>query len=137
LAAHFVAQAARRLKVETPRITERDAELLKSYDWPGNVRELQNAAERAVILARGGMLRFEVPVAREAQAAVPSGPSSGNRADWLTENELRELERENLARVLREAKGRIHGKGGAARLLGVKPTTLASRIKKLGLSKQG
>src|SRR5690606_12266472 len=61
LATHFVRDAARRLGVPAPRLLKADIRELQAYDWPGNVRELQNAIERAVILARDGRLRFDLP----------------------------------------------------------------------------
>jgi len=128
LAAHFVEQAGRRLGGGPLRVSRRDAERLEAYGWPGNVRELQNVVERAVILSRGGPLRFEALLALEAGAdratAVATAPTSPR-----TEADLKRAAREAIEAALREAGGRIYGPGGAAALLGVKPTTLASRIR--------
>jgi transcriptional regulator with GAF, ATPase, and Fis domain len=134
LAVHFLEQAVRRLKVPVPRFTEAQVKLLQSYDWPGNVRELQNATERALILARDGALHFDLPDAEEARppAAPPVRPD-GAPAHVLTENELRLRQRENLLAALARADWKVHGKGGAAELLGLRPTTLVSRMKKLKL----
>jgi transcriptional regulator with GAF, ATPase, and Fis domain len=136
LAASFFEQSARRLRLPTPKLTDAHLRLLQSYDWPGNVRELQNAVERALILAQQGTLRFDLPITElPALAPVPSGDEAV--APILTEVELRQREQRNLLAALAKAGWKIHGQGGAAELLGVKPTTLISRIKKLGLKKPG
>src|SRR5262249_26985592 len=75
LAAHFVQHSARRLGVERPRLTRAQVQQLEGYDWPGNVRELQNVVERAVILARGGRLQFDLPT-RGPSAPIPRGGAS-------------------------------------------------------------
>jgi transcriptional regulator with GAF, ATPase, and Fis domain len=129
LAAHFAEAAAKRFHVPHPRLPRSEAERLQRYDWPGNVRELQNVVERAVILSRGGPLRFE---ALEPSAA-PVSRDRGRGAVLLTEAELKRAARDAIEFALREAGGRVYGPGGAAERLGVKPTTLASRIKALGL----
>jgi transcriptional regulator with GAF, ATPase, and Fis domain len=133
LAAHFLEQAARRLGLPLPRFTEAQARMLQAYDWPGNVRELQNATERALILAQKGRLQFDLPQS-ELSPVVPA-PINGRAATILTEIEMRQLEKENIAVALAKADWRIHGQGGAAELLGLKPTTLISRVKKLGLKR--
>jgi transcriptional regulator with GAF, ATPase, and Fis domain len=136
LAAHFLKQAARRLRLPPPRLTEALARLLQSYHWPGNVRELQNATERALILAQKGVLQFDL-LAADLGAPPPSPPPSGNGAELqiLTEVEWRQRERENVHAALVKSGWRIHGENGAAEILGVKPTTLISRMKKMGLKR--
>ena len=136
LTAHFIEQAAQRLRVPKPRFTDAHARLLQSYDWPGNVRELQNATERALILAQKGVLRFDLPDA-ELTLLPPAPAPGGNDSETpiLTEAEVRQHKQHNLLAALTKAGWKIHGEGGAAELLGVKPTTLISRIKKLGMKK--
>ena len=136
LAVHFLQQAARRLRLPPPRFTEAHGRLLQSYDWPGNVRELQNAAERALILAQKGHLQFDL-LQVDALAPLPPPLPRANGAETpvLTELEWRQRERENMRVALVKAGWRIHGAGGAAELLGLKPTTLISRMKKLGLKR--
>lgn len=124
LAQHFLRQAARRLHVPLPRLTAENLEALAGYDWPGNVRELQNVMERAVIMSRGGPLTFQF--AAPKRVAAEGGP--------MTRAELRAAERENIAAALRRSGGKVYGPGGAAEILGMKPTTLASRIRALGVS---
>jgi transcriptional regulator with GAF, ATPase, and Fis domain len=139
LARHFIEVSTLDMKCTKPRLTRAGVARLMSYDWPGNVRELRNVIERAVILARGGTLEFDLPVA----TALPHSARGGLRTDtvgkreaspaFLTEIELERLERENLLVILEKTQWRIKGPEGAAELLGVKPTTLMSRIKKWGL----
>jgi transcriptional regulator with GAF, ATPase, and Fis domain len=131
---HFLEQAAWRLRLPAPKLSDAHLRLLQSYDWPGNVRELQNAAERALILAQQGALRFDLPVA-EFPVPPPAPSTDDNGATILTEAELRQREQHNMLAALTKSGWKIHGQGGAAELLGVKPTTLISRIKKLGLKK--
>lgn len=138
LTAHFLEQAAQRLRLPLPRFTEAHARLLQSYDWPGNVRELQNAVERALILAQNASLQFDVPLNDLASGRINTDAVSGPQSDAsviLTDVELRQLEVRNTLAALTKSAWKIHGEGGAAELLGVKPTTLISRIKKLNLKK--
>jgi PAS domain S-box-containing protein len=131
LAAHFVAQTARRMNRPAPQLTRAAMDQLTSYEWPGNVRELQNAIERAVILAQGGALQFDwLKGARPppTAAAAPAAPPA-----VLTDAELKQRERENLVAALAQTGGKIFGPTGAAALLGMKPTTVVSRLKALGL----
>ena len=106
-------------------------ERLQDYDWPGNVRELQNVVERAVILAQGGPLHFELRSGRKVEPA----PTGQDRAEFYTEAEWRDKERANLLSALKHARGKVSGDGGAAEMLGVNPNTLASRLRALGISR--
>jgi transcriptional regulator with GAF, ATPase, and Fis domain len=133
LAAHFARQSARRMNRPEPRITQTGLTQLSAYDWPGNVRELQNAIERAVILSREGPLRFELAGSDAADAPRPQ-PHSTSGPDPLTRDELRRQGREAIVAALRQTGGKVFGPRGAAQLLGMKPTTLTSRIKALGLN---
>jgi transcriptional regulator with GAF, ATPase, and Fis domain len=138
LAAHFLEQAARKLKLSPAQMTRAHSVQFQAYDWPGNVRELQNRIERALILARDGVLWFDFPDAKPEEttfaSAVESKPDGGER-QILTELEFRERERDNILAALDKTGWKIHGPGGTAELLGLKPTTLISRIKKMGLRK--
>ncbi len=139
LAQHFVELSVKELKCPKPRLTRAAVARLQNYNWPGNVRELRNVIERAVILARGGPLQFDLPVTGP-ESAPP--PLVSPRADqpgpaFLTEAEMQRRERENLLAVLERAGWKIKGLDGAAELLGVKPTTLLSRMKKMGLKRPG
>jgi transcriptional regulator with GAF, ATPase, and Fis domain len=132
LAARFVRASARKMNRPAPRFTKAHAHQLATHDWPGNVRELQNAVERAVILSQGGPLRFDLVGAESAEA--PGGKPRVSQKAILTRDELRRQERDNIAAALEHCAGRVFGAVGAAAMLGMKPTTLASRIKALGLT---
>jgi transcriptional regulator with GAF, ATPase, and Fis domain len=132
LAQHFVQLTARDLATAKPRLTKAGIIQLRAYDWPGNIRELRNVIERAVILARGGPLQFDLPAADSKlppplEASTPPGPTDA--PECLTDYEIRQRERDNLLTVLKKAGWRLKGPGGAAELLGLKPSTLRSRIK--------
>jgi transcriptional regulator with GAF, ATPase, and Fis domain len=141
LAKHFVELSIRELKCAKPRLTRAGVAKLQSYDWPGNVRELRNVIERAVILARGGVLEFDLPIAGQSAPAVrpstkaESPAESMAQPEFLTEVEMQRFERDNLLHVLEAANWKIGGPDGAAELLGVKPTTLLSRMDKWGLKR--
>ncbi len=138
LLAHFVKLASARFHLPQPAIPQKEMARAQRYDWPGNVRELQNVVERAVILAHGGKLRLELPdtgspAVETRVAARRTIHASGEAERVIPEAEWRERERENLIAALRQANGKISGKGGAAELLGVHPATLTSRMKVLGI----
>ena len=121
-----------RLDAKVPRLSAANVRALEAYDWPGNVRELRNVVERAIITSASGRLQFDalLPVSAPELSSVRGG---GLRAPLMTESEIDALRRENTVRALEEAGGKVYGEDGAAALLGIKPTTLASRIKKMGL----
>ena len=135
LASHFLELAVRRLNSSTSPLTKGHVRELQAYDWPGNVRELQNVIERAVIRSRGGTLRFDLPYAVEVEAPSTAREGSGeyHTGTVISEADMRRRERDNVLAALAQTNWKIYGTDGAAELLGVKPTTLASRIKKLGL----
>jgi transcriptional regulator with GAF, ATPase, and Fis domain len=137
LVQHFIKLSAKDLGCPQPRLTRAGMEQLQHYDWPGNIRELRNVIERAVILARGGALAFDLPAGTAPPAARPSPimGDAGDRPGYLTEAELQRRERENLLVILETAGWKIKGADGAAERLGVKPTTLLSRMKKMGLNR--
>ena len=122
LVKYFVSQHARRMNRQIEIIPPEIMQALARWRWPGNVRELENFMERSVILSPGRILR--VPLA-ELQFAAPAAAAEPTVS-------LHDAEREHILRVLREAKG-ISGPNGAAKRLGVKRTTLNSKIKKLGI----
>ena len=140
LAQHFIKLSARDLGCPKPRLTRAGTIQLVTYDWPGNIRELRNVIERAVILARGGALEFDLPAGPgagvRALTALPEEKEPAGR-EFLTEAELQQRERENILAVLKKSDWKIKGADGAAELLGVKPTTLLSRMKKMGLKRPG
>ena len=135
LTTHFIDLLINELGCPRPRLTRAGLETLQSYDWPGNIRELRNVIERAVIFARGGTLEFDVPGTGSSFDASSFGPRDVDQIEpeYLTEAEMRRRERENIFAVLQKASWKIKGADGAAELLGVKPTTLSSRMEKMGL----
>ncbi len=138
LVKHFVSVSAKEMNCPTPRLTPAGLATLQNYDWPGNIRELRNVIERSVILAQGGALEFDLNMS--ADASMPIAESTvipGEEREFLTEPEMLRKERDNILVVLEKTRWRIKGEGGAAELLGVKPTTLLSRIKKMGLRREG
>jgi transcriptional regulator with GAF, ATPase, and Fis domain len=125
LAAHFIERCAARLHLPVRRLTQAHANELLGYPWPGNVRELENVIERSMIVSQGQPLRFDLrPHAPGAlrDTRVPS-----------TRTELLEVDRQSIEEALRKSGGKIYGRGGAAELLGMRPTTLSSKIAALGI----
>jgi transcriptional regulator with GAF, ATPase, and Fis domain len=141
LAKHFIDLSVRELRCPRPRLTLAGVARIEAYHWPGNVRELRNVIERAVILARGKVLEFDLPVTATTQPAgsiaARPGPQGGAKSqpEFLTQAQLEQRERDNLLVVLEKANWKIKGPGGAAELLGVKPPTLLSRINRWGLKR--
>jgi len=124
LVKYFVNQHARRMNRNIQTIPPETMQALTHWRWPGNVRELENFMERAVILSPGPVLRAPL-----AELALSPEPDNGPTAN------LHDAERNHILRVLREAKGMISGRGGAAERLGLKRTTLNSKLKKLGIKR--
>ncbi len=139
LAAHFVDLVARRLNRPEVRLTDQALEQLTAYDWPGNIRELRNVIERAVILSLRGPLRIDrvlgtsAPVARSRPARPTADLAEGSRV--FSREELSRHERDNIIAALEQAGWRVSGMGGAAEILGVRPTTLTSRLKRFGIQR--
>jgi PAS domain S-box-containing protein len=139
LALHFLTTICTKANRPVPKLTRANILLLKSYHWPGNVRELQNVIERALITSRGNVLDFDLPM-------VPTASNNNNNAseqsptsttgDIMTEVEMRKFERKNIIAALNHTNWHVFGPDGAAALLGLKPTTLASRMKKHGIEKR-
>jgi PAS domain S-box-containing protein len=133
LAAHFIENFGRRMGKRVLPLTDDQLKLLVHYDWPGNVRELQNVIERALLLTTGAKLELERAMAGftipQPHRGTASEADPGERV--LTARELEELERRNLLRALTCCQWRVSGEQGAARLLGIPPTTLSSRMRAL------
>ncbi len=126
LAVHLLKLACKRMGRKTPIVTERIITQLKDYGWPGNVRELANVIERGAIVSQAGKLIVDL------QSAV--APVVRNTSTLLSEADIEQLRTANLIACMTETGGRVSGSGGAAELLGLRPTTLYSRLQKLGLS---
>jgi formate hydrogenlyase transcriptional activator len=127
LTRYFVQKHAHRMDRKVERIPAEAMEALTNYDWPGNIRELQNVLERSVILSSGPDLRVAMPdlSGRPAPESVPIRGSKGWEA----------AERAQIVQALKQAGGKIGGPNGAAARLGLKRTTLQSRIQKYGIGR--
>src|SRR6185369_7007615 len=130
LTRHFVAVKCRELGIAVPpAIAPGALDRLMNYGWPGNVRELENLVERELIRHRGGQLRFEslLPGEKGDETQPVTEVKGGGQ---LNLDEVMSL---HIGKVLKMTKGKIHGLGGAAELLGINPNTLRARMSKLGI----
>ncbi len=146
LAGHLLRIVCPRLNLPQARITDQAIDLLSAYDWPGNIRELQNVIERGAILSQGGPLRidlvladFRSPLVKGSSKAIENSREGENKLDServvLSKAEMEKRERENTIAALSKSNWKIYGPGGAAEILGIKPTTLSSRIKRMALKR--
>jgi transcriptional regulator with GAF, ATPase, and Fis domain len=145
LAGHILRMVCRRLNLPHVQMTDQAIEFLSAYDWPGNIREMQNVIERGAILSQEGPLRVDLVLAdfRSALATSTIPVEKGNEREnrlapervVLSKSEMEKRERENTIAALNKCNWKIYGPGGAAEILGIKPTTLSSRIKKMGLKR--
>jgi DNA-binding NtrC family response regulator len=132
LALFFLGRHAKRIDKGVTRLDEETVEALVAYDWPGNIRELGNVIERSVIVSRGGTLELGDWIVPQASGsrAEPATMAGGGRT-------LEQLERARILEALDLTKWRVSGPKGAAVRLGLKPTTLESRMKRLGIVRPG
>jgi PAS domain S-box-containing protein len=139
LAQHFLDQTCTDFGREPMALTRAQVENLRRYNWPGNIRELKNVIERAVILSTGNVLRLDASIPElkpDLKQDVTGTQFVDQAADSvLTEKDMREFQRRNTIAALRQSNWRVSGASGAANLLGVKPTTLADRIRTYGIKK--
>jgi len=140
LATAFARNFARRMGRRLVPLSDDCVRRLQAYNWPGNVRELQNIIERAVITSRDGHLNLDRALPESVNAAAAAlGPVVADKPTAQhvrTARELEELERSNIIAALKAAEWRVAGEKGAAQLLGVKPTTLSSRMKALNIERK-
>ncbi len=132
LAQYLLDQTLQKLGKPELKLRQGDLRQLRAYGWPGNIRELQNVVERAVITARNGRLNLDLPLASKGEQRVAE-PDTVDGTDVLPDDEMQERVRRNMLAALDQCGWKLFGEGGAAALLGIKPTTLASRIKRMGL----
>jgi PAS domain S-box-containing protein len=130
LAGHFLERACQAFNKPGVRLPLTQVEVLKRYPWPGNIRELENVIERQIIVSQDGRLRFDelLPAAAREQIETPEEPLDDSEPlrDEIVQQQLRL----NTVAMLKRTGGKVSGEGGAAQLLGLKPTTLASRLRK-------
>lgn len=124
LVSYFVTRFSGTMGKKVESVSEAAMEMLKNYPWPGNIRELEHVIERAVILSQGAEL--------ELGDWMPKSASSSGTTPLAT---LEETERDHIIQVLTHTNWRVSGEKGAAAILGLKPTTLEARMKKLGISR--
>jgi transcriptional regulator with GAF, ATPase, and Fis domain len=140
MAERFMRAAAERLHVPLRALLPDEQRALLAYDFPGNVRELQNIVERAMVLEPTGRSALTREIARVPPPLLPvQGPASvvpnGAAEEVIAEDHFRALERQNLLNALARSGWQVAGPNGAAKLLGLSPSTLAYRLKRLGIER--
>ncbi len=131
LTQHFLKKASNRAKKNDLKLPVSELEKLTTYQWPGNIRELENVIERQVILAQSGTIRFDNSAFMQTDTSAQTIDTSQPKI--MTDDELKQQDRKNILLALSHTKGKVFGEQGAAELLKIKPTTLASRIKKYNI----
>ncbi|MCP4949063.1 MAG: AAA domain-containing protein, partial [Aestuariibacter sp.] len=137
IAQHLLERICAELGRDPLRLSKQQVERLQRHSWPGNIRELKNVIERAVILSKGGRPRLDLAMPDETNTQIPAETVAAEKADFVTDAEIRELEKANMIAALRHANWRIWGSDGAAELLGLKPSTLTYRMKVFSIPKEG
>jgi len=125
LTAYFLEAIGRRIGKKVDKVSEETLKLFMEYAWPGNIRELQNIIEHGLVISKGDSL--EVPKSYFVQT-----PGQKRKSELIP---LEEYEKEYILEILQHTKGAIYGPKGAAGILGLKPSTLQSRMKKLGIER--
>ncbi|MFA6059073.1 MAG: sigma 54-interacting response regulator [Taibaiella sp.] len=129
LVRHFIKQYSEKTGKDIKRISDSALQNLMAYHWPGNIRELENLIERSILLSKTNVLEdIPLPVTKDIREEIKN-------QDWYVKT-IEENERGHILAVLNKCMGRIRGPGGAAEILGVPPTTLASKMKKLGIKRE-
>jgi PAS domain S-box-containing protein len=135
LASHFLRIAEDKFNRTGNKLSKANLISIENYDWPGNIRELQNIIERAVIISQSGRLIIDLPKTTTNRNNLNSKQYINPNEKVLTFDEIKLLERGNILKALDKSKWKIFGTDGAAALLDIPPTTLTTRIKRLGLKK--
>ncbi|HTL09977.1 MAG TPA: sigma 54-interacting transcriptional regulator [Chitinophagaceae bacterium] len=127
LALHFLRRYSKKTGKRITTLSSKGLQLLKNYDWPGNIRELEHLIERSVLLSETDTIKdIHLPI-QKPRSSSPIEP------DAFKAQTIFEVEKEYIMKVLKHVHGKISGEGGAADLLGIPPSTLHSRMKKLGI----
>jgi transcriptional regulator with GAF, ATPase, and Fis domain len=135
LATHFLDSICNELGRDTLALSKSHTATLRQHHWPGNIRELRNVIERAVILTKGTRLRLDLAMGGAATASVAAEQVIADTAPFVTEDEFRAKEKQNLIAALHAADWRVWGPDGAAAMLGIKPSTLSYRMNAFGIEK--
>jgi DNA-binding NtrC family response regulator len=129
LVRHFIKHYNQKTGKDIKSISDEALQSLINYHWPGNIRELENLIERSILLSKSDILEhIPLPFTKDIKEDI-------KQQDWYVKT-IEENEREHITSVLNKCMGRIRGAGGAADILGVPPTTLASKMKKLGIKRE-
>ena len=134
LVKHFIDKVCTRLNQPPPQVSIAQMQHLTGYNWPGNIRELENIIERQVILSKSNKLNFEF--LNKDKLNITSSQLLTKHNKILSVQQQKQLERDNLIQALKACQGKIYGTGGAAELLGLKPTTLSSKLKKHAIQRR-
>ncbi len=132
LATHFLEQASQKFGKKDCKLRQSDLKPLQSYNWPGNIRELQNVMERAAITSQQGRVAIDLPLSTSTQEAIIKAETVTGE-NIIPDDEMQDRVKRNMLAALEQCDWKLFGDDGAAALLKIKPTTLASRIKRLGL----
>ena len=135
LAGHFLQLAQEKFNRKGIHFSKSNIVTLENYDWPGNIRELQNLIERAVIIAKSNRLVFDLPKGPIKGKISPQNQYVKESDKVLTFDDIKQFERQNIINALKRTNWKIFGSDGAAESLGIPPTTLTTRIKRMGLKK--
>ncbi len=129
LATHFIQKLSKKIGTKITMVSKYVFEQIMGYHWPGNIRELEHVIERSILLSDDNILN-QIYLPDNKQKDVTSPSDYG-----MILKTIEEVERDHIVNVLRHCKGRVAGYSGAAKFLGIPPTTLASKVKRLGIQK--
>ncbi len=135
LAQHFLEQTCKDFGRDVLTLTRAQTANLRSYNWPGNIRELKNVIERAVILSTGKVLRLDLSMPGLVADIDSFVDVVAESDEVLSEKEMRDFQKRNIVKALKQTNWKVSGVGGAAELLDIRPTTLADRLRTLNIKK--
>jgi transcriptional regulator with GAF, ATPase, and Fis domain len=135
LAQHFLEQTCKDFGRDVLTLTRAQTANLRSYNWPGNIRELKNVIERAVILSTGKVLRLDLSMPGLVADIDSFVDVVAESDEVLSEKEMRDFQKRNIVKALKQSNWKVSGIGGAAELLDIRPTTLADRLRTLNIKK--